>query len=66
MAGNVWEWIEDDWHENYNGAPSDGRAWIDSPYTSRWCVSRGGSWGSIPDSCRSVARFTIVPGNRYY
>lgn len=27
MHGNVWEWIEDDWHDNYNGAPTDGSAW---------------------------------------
>jgi len=27
MSGNVWEWVEDCWHENYNGAPADGRAW---------------------------------------
>jgi hypothetical protein len=31
MSGNVWEWCEDDWHDNYNGAPTDGSAWVDSP-----------------------------------
>lgn len=31
MAGNVWEWCEDDYHDNYLGAPSDGSSWIDSP-----------------------------------
>jgi formylglycine-generating enzyme required for sulfatase activity len=34
MSGNVWEWVEDDWHSNYNGAPTDGRAWVDSPRAS--------------------------------
>ena len=29
MHGNVWEWVEDDWHENYRGAPTDGSAWKD-------------------------------------
>lgn len=28
MHGNVWEWCEDVWHENYNGAPTDGSAWL--------------------------------------
>ena len=31
MAGNVWEWVEDDGHPNYVGAPNDGSAWIDNP-----------------------------------
>jgi formylglycine-generating enzyme required for sulfatase activity len=28
MAGNVWEWVEDVWHDNYDGAPTDGSAWL--------------------------------------
>ena len=28
MHGNVWEWVEDDWHGNYDGAPTDGSAWL--------------------------------------
>ena len=43
MHGNVLEWVEDDWHENYQGAPSDGRAWIDIPRGFAR-VLRGGSW----------------------
>jgi formylglycine-generating enzyme required for sulfatase activity len=29
MFGNVWEWVEDDWHDSYAGAPDDGTAWVD-------------------------------------
>jgi formylglycine-generating enzyme required for sulfatase activity len=47
MHGNVYEWVEDDWHEDYQGAPSDGSAWKDRGISSspRRCV-RGGSWNS--------------------
>ena len=55
MHGNVYEWCEDDWHENYDGAPSDGRSWTDSTRGLRR-VFRGGSWDSRPDSCRSASR----------
>jgi formylglycine-generating enzyme required for sulfatase activity len=30
MHGNVWEWCADDWHDNYDGAPTNGSAWLDS------------------------------------
>ncbi|NEP03213.1 MAG: formylglycine-generating enzyme family protein [Symploca sp. SIO2E9] len=60
MHGNVWEWCQDDWHESYEGAPTDGSAWLDknenlSQKTSR-AVLRGGSWFSAPKYCRSVYR----------
>ncbi|QDV91080.1 Serine/threonine-protein kinase pkn1 [Phycisphaerae bacterium RAS2] len=43
MHGNVWEWCEDTHHDNYTGAPTDGRAWTTGgKQTSR--VLRGGSW----------------------
>jgi formylglycine-generating enzyme required for sulfatase activity len=45
MSGNVWEWIEDCWHENYTGAPTDGSAWLEANRGN--CgkrVVRGGSW----------------------
>ena len=29
MHGNVWEWVEDDWHDTYNDVPTDGSAWVD-------------------------------------
>ncbi|MFM6869409.1 MAG: formylglycine-generating enzyme family protein, partial [Dolichospermum sp.] len=29
MHGNVWEWCQDDWHNNYIDAPIDGTAWTE-------------------------------------
>jgi formylglycine-generating enzyme required for sulfatase activity len=43
MHGNVWEWCEDVWHENYNDAPTDGSAWLSGGDSSRRVV-RGGGW----------------------
>jgi sulfatase modifying factor 1 len=43
MSGNVWEWCEDDWHDNYIGAPTDGGAWVDNPSGS-FRAGRDGSW----------------------
>ncbi|MDP8238183.1 MAG: SUMF1/EgtB/PvdO family nonheme iron enzyme [Candidatus Hatepunaea meridiana] len=43
MSGNVWEWCEDDWHDDYYGAPVDGSAWIEDPRKAN-TVLRGGSY----------------------
>ena len=43
VHGNLWEWCEDVWHENYNGAPPDGSAWLQGG-NADWRVVRGGSW----------------------
>ncbi|MFZ0258169.1 MAG: SUMF1/EgtB/PvdO family nonheme iron enzyme, partial [Gammaproteobacteria bacterium] len=43
-AGNVWEWVQDCWHDNYEGAPTDGSAWETDD--CRFRVFRGGSWYS--------------------
>jgi formylglycine-generating enzyme required for sulfatase activity len=66
VHGNVWEWVEDDWHKNYDGAPVDGSAWKDvgSSSNPRLCVLRGGSWIYLPWGCRSAVRFRIVTDNR--
>ena len=42
MLGNVFEWTEDCWNENYNGAPNDGSAWVRGDCSQR--VVRGGSF----------------------
>jgi formylglycine-generating enzyme required for sulfatase activity len=55
MHGNVWEWCEDVWHENYNGAPSDGSAWLTGGEQNRRAL-RGGSWFNDGFVCRSANR----------
>jgi formylglycine-generating enzyme required for sulfatase activity len=44
MSGNVWEWVEDCWNGSYQGAPTDGKAWLSGDCARR--VKRGGSWDS--------------------
>ncbi|NCQ86052.1 MAG: formylglycine-generating enzyme family protein, partial [Microcystis aeruginosa W13-18] len=58
---------EDDWHDSYAGAPDDGTAWIDNDNRSqsRKCL-RGGSWGVIPNYCRSAYRGGNFPVIHYY
>jgi formylglycine-generating enzyme required for sulfatase activity len=59
MHGNVWEWCEDTWYDNYSGAPSNGSAWIGGDFN----ILRGGSWGYDPNNCRSANRFTYTTDN---
>ena len=63
LHGNVWEWCEDQWHDSYDGAPSDGSPWVDGGSSLR--VFRGGCWVSIARLCRSANRFRYDPGYRY-
>ena len=65
MHGNVFEWCQDHWHDNYTGAPTDGSAWDDQEENSNRVI-RGGSWDYLPRWCRSAARFKFTPGGRYY
>ncbi|MDY6807349.1 MAG: formylglycine-generating enzyme family protein, partial [Cyanobacteriota bacterium] len=55
MHGNVWEWCLDLWHDDYNGAPTDGSAWESGEESFRR-LQRGGSWYDAPGICRSADR----------
>ena len=54
MHGNVSEWVQDCWNDNYQGAPADGTAWASGDCSRR--VLRGGSWDNIPWFLRSAYR----------
>jgi len=61
-VGNVWEWCADNWHDNYEGAPTDGHVWDGGDESLR--VLRGGSWYLYPDVCRSVSRDRYTSADR--
>lgn len=63
MSGNVWEWVHDCWHDNYNGAPSDGSAWTTGKCEYR--VLRGGAWSYNAGLARAANRLNYYsPGDR--
>jgi formylglycine-generating enzyme required for sulfatase activity len=64
MHGNVLEWCQDHWHDNYEGAPTDGSAWLtENEQASR--VLRGGSWTFNPRNYRSAFRYSSAPALIY-
>ena len=63
VHGNVWEWVEDCWHDSYHNAPSDGSAWTTGTCSSR--VLRGGSWSYDPANLRAARRDGSSPVSRY-
>ncbi|MBI5528066.1 MAG: SUMF1/EgtB/PvdO family nonheme iron enzyme [Deltaproteobacteria bacterium] len=65
IVGNVWEWVEDWYHNTYTGAPSDGSAWVAPTGSDR--VIRGGSWDdALADSLRASARNDTGPSRRLH
>lgn len=64
MHGNVQEWCEDHWHDDYQGAPTDGSAWVTARKRSR--VLRGGDAGYSATSVRSASRARIAPDFRHW
>ncbi len=73
MAGNVWIWLADCYNASYDGAPTDGSAWMSGNCAMR--VRRSGSWFNIekkiegdfrqPGRLRSASRFASIPSLRY-
>jgi len=63
MLGNVWEWVEDCSHDNYNGAPTDGSAWESGGDCSQRSA-RGGSWFYMTWSVRAATRYSYSTSTR--
>jgi formylglycine-generating enzyme required for sulfatase activity len=64
--GNLWEWCEDQWVENYNNSLTNGGVRED-PHVSvndSWHLLRGGSWGVLAEDCRSAFRHYHTPSGR--
>ncbi len=59
MHGNVWEWVEDCYVDNYNDAPTDGSARTGGDCSRR--IARGGSWFNISPNLRSAVRYKGTP-----
>ena len=64
MVGNVWKWVQDCYHPNYNGAPTDGSTWTGGDCTAR--VVRGGSWSDGPENVRPAFRDRVSSNDRNY
>ena len=72
MSGNVWEWMLDEWHGSYSGAPSNGdQPWGSIPTCSTRCdqgssrrVNRGGGWGNGAEFLRVTIRYRDDPDDR--
>lgn len=64
LHGNVFEWCLDHWHPSYEGATTDGSAWVTDGNEGRRIV-RGGSWDFYPGNCRSASRDYLIPDLRY-
>ncbi|MDS4030087.1 MAG: formylglycine-generating enzyme family protein [Candidatus Contendobacter sp.] len=63
MLGNVWEWCQDHWHDNYEGVPTDGSAWEDRNVGASRVV-RGGSWYGYAHNVRAAYRDAYPPDYR--
>jgi formylglycine-generating enzyme required for sulfatase activity len=64
VHGNVWEWVEDRSHPNYDGAPSDGSAWVYGQTSDH--LMRGGDFFFDPSYLRSAQRYMLPSNFRNY
>lgn len=62
VHGNVYDWVEDCWNDDYNGAPSDGSAWTSGNCNAH--VLRGGAFSRAPQTARAAARLWFASPNR--
>jgi formylglycine-generating enzyme required for sulfatase activity len=61
LSGNVWEWVEDCWHESHEDRPKDGGARLTGDCNFR--IMKGGSWASMPVRIRGSYRDAFPPGD---
>ena len=61
LTGNAWEWVQDNYHATYDGAPADGSAWSGEGLR----VLRGGSWVLKVKDLRVSNRYRDPSGDRY-
>ena len=59
VYGNVWEWVQECWHDDYTGAPDDSRVWGGGDCSQR--TLRGGGWSNRANYMESTARGSYSP-----
>ena len=64
VHGNVWEWCQDNWHDNYGGARANGSVWSTGRNTALRDL-RGGSFYNTAGACRSAYRNEFAPNSLY-
>ncbi len=70
MAGNLWEWVLDEYHNSYVGAPNNEQAWCNdiacNTNLSARCTDRGASWSSFDIlDLRSISRSDYTPNGHF-